>query len=63
MTRQCGEVGGTASTGVIFQQQCKENKGDDSSGGKQSEFKIALAAMTTLEDFQALQEQFADLKE
>ena len=44
-------------------QKKKNNKGNNSSGGEKSEFKIALAAMTTLEDFQAPQEQFSDLKE
>ena len=37
----------------------KPNEDEKSS----SEFKIALAAMTSAEDFAALQEQFASLKE
>ena len=44
----------------------KKKKSKDSNSGNDissSEFKIALAAMTSPEDFEALQEQFASLKE
>jgi len=42
----------------------KEGKRTSGDGAKSSaEFKIALAAITSTEDFEALQEQFASLKE
>ena len=40
--------------------EVKETKDDNASDN--SEFKIALAAMTSPEDFAALQEQFEELK-
>ena len=45
-------------------QKKKEGKSTSGDGAKSSaEFKIALAAITSTEDFEALQEQFASLKE
>ena len=46
------------------QQKKKEGKSTSGDGAKSStEFKIALAAITFTEDFEALQEQFVSLKE
>ena len=41
----------------------KVKDNDDSSTGSSNEFKIALAAMTSADDFAALQEQFEQLKD
>ena len=59
----CGRRNCLGRSDYATAMQKNKDKGDESSGGGQSNFKIALAAMTTLEDFQALQEQFSDLKE
>ena len=45
-------------------QKKKEGKSTSGDGAKASaEFKIALTVITSTEDFEALQEQFASLKE
>ena len=45
-------------------QKKKDEKNTSGGGAKSSaEFKIELAAITLTEDFEALQEQFASLKE
>ena len=41
----------------------KVKDNDDTSTGSSNEFKIALAAMTSADDFAALQEQFEQLKD
>jgi len=53
----------------IFSAAWKKKKGDSDEGGTTpasstpDEFKVALAAITTPEDFAALQEQFGEIKD